>query len=119
MNLPKIYLYCIPTGGGSGDVHGSTPGGDVLGCAIAEDGTGLAHHLSSSPAFSRSDMGMPPSTWKHEIYKEHYPEGYELEWIEFVDVPTHAGLAAALLLNEKLASIAKGPCSPDAVSDSV
>ncbi len=96
----KIYLAAFPTGGGSGRVHGSTRGGDVLGSALAEDGTGLASHLSSSVGFARHDMGLT-SDWTHEYYREYCPDGFELEWVD--DPETHAGWQAALALNRALA----------------
>lgn len=77
----KIYLAAFATGGGSGVVHGSTPGGDVLGCALAEDGTCLAEHLSSSVGFAQHDLGLT-SDWKHENYQKHAPDGFELIWID-------------------------------------
>lgn len=92
----KIYLAAFPTGGGSWYVRGSTPGGDVLGAALAEDGTGLGEHLSSSVAFAKHDMGLT-SDWKHEYYKAHAPDGFTLEWVD--DPSTHAGWQAALKLN--------------------
>jgi hypothetical protein len=84
--LPKIYLYCDPYG----------KKGDVLGFALAEDGTGLASHLSSSLDFSRHDMGLT-SDWKHECYAKHYSDGYELVWID--DPDNHAGWKAAFEKN--------------------
>jgi len=92
----RIYLAAFPTGGGSGRVHHSTRGGDVLGCALAEDGTGLGSHLSSSVAFAKHDMGLT-SDWHHESYRKHCPNGYDLEWID--DPPNHAGWMAAMVLN--------------------
>jgi hypothetical protein len=94
--LPTIYLTAFPLGIGSGAVSGSTRGGDVMGEALAEDGTGLGGHLSSSVAFARHDMGLT-SDWKHNIYAAHYPSGYRLEWVE--DAATHGGWQAALVLN--------------------
>lgn len=79
--MPKIYLFCYPY-----DEH------DFAGLAIAEDGTLLAGHLSSSVDFSKHDMGFT-SNWKHEEYKVHYPEGFELEWVD--DPNNHEGLASA------------------------
>ncbi len=93
---PKIYLTCFPTGGGSGRVHGSRPGGDVYASALAEDGTGLAGHLSSSVNFAKHDIGLT-SDWQHDAYREHYPDGFELEWVD--DAATHEGWQAALVLN--------------------
>lgn len=94
----KIYLAAIPLGTGSGRVRGSRPGGDVLGMALAEDGTGIAEHLSSSVDFAKHDMGLT-SDWKHEYYREHAPGGYELEWVD--DIEAHAGWQAALVLNRE------------------
>lgn len=96
---PKIFLFCLATGEGSGIVNGSTPGGDVLGCALAEDGEGLAQHLSSSESFSRYDMGLT-STRKHDVYEAKYPDGYELEWIVESDLDGHAAFQAAWTLNQ-------------------
>jgi len=89
---PKIYLFCEPA-------QGWNPG-DVYGRALAEDGTGLDGHLSSNETFSKHDMGLT-SIWKHEIYREHYPNGYELEWIDAKDLDTHEGFQKALKLNQE------------------
>jgi len=92
----KIFLAAFPLGTGSGRVTGSTRGGDVLGAAIAEDGTGLAEHLSSSVAFAQHDMGLT-SNWQHDVYSEHAPNGFELVWVD--DPSTHDGWQSALALN--------------------
>jgi hypothetical protein len=85
--MAKIYLYCIPYGR------------DVLGFALAEDGTGLASHLSSNDNFSKHDMGLT-SSWNHEAYQAHYPLGFELEWVS--NVESHEGLDKALELNKQI-----------------
>lgn len=74
---------------------------DVIGYALCEDGYGLASHLSSSKEWSMHDMGYE-SDWKHEIYKEHCPEGYELIWIE--DADNDERWIKALKLNLRLSS---------------
>lgn len=72
--------------------------------ALCEDGHCLAQHCSSSEWFAKHDIGLT-SDWKHEHYKEHCPEGYELEW---VDEPMgHEGIDAAYILNQELAKVAK------------
>jgi hypothetical protein len=86
--MSKIYLFCVATGRGSGIVHDSSVGGDVMGFAIAEDGTGLARHLSSDVSFSKHDMGLT-SDWKHEEYEKHYPNRYELEWVDESELDNH------------------------------
>jgi hypothetical protein len=89
MMANKIYLWCVPSGWAPND---------VIGYALAEDGTRLASHLSSHVGFSKYDMGLT-SGWKHDFYKAHYPDGYELEWVD--DPDNHPALLAALELNEK------------------
>lgn len=96
----KIYLTAFPTGSGSGAVRGSTRGGDVLACALSEDGTVLAEHLSSSVDFAKHDIGLT-SDWKRDRYRAHAPDGFELEWVD--DRKTHAGWLAALGRNRELA----------------
>ena len=94
----RIFLCAFPLGSGSGQVQGSRPGGDVIGFALAEDGTGLGEHLSSSVEFAKHDMGLT-SDWKHEIYEAHAPHGYTLEWVD--DPSTHTGYQAALAINRQ------------------
>jgi len=89
MNKPKIYLFA-----------NRKMGSDVIGMAMAEDGHVLAGHFSSSEGFLKHDLGLT-SDWKHTNYKAHYPDGYELEW---VDKPLkHEGLLAAYDRNQQLA----------------
>lgn len=87
MKKPKIYLACFPMGWKT----------DVVGHALAEDGAGLASHLSSNVEYSKHDLGLT-SDWKHDVYQKHFPDGYELEWVDNPD--THAGWQAALALNQ-------------------
>jgi hypothetical protein len=94
----KIFVTAFPLGTGSGAVRGSTPGGDVLGCAMCEDGAVLAEHLSSGVGFARHDMGIE-GEWQHEKYRAHCPDGFELVWVD--DPKTHEGWQAALIANER------------------
>ncbi len=71
----KIYLTCFP---------GGFREGDVMGFALADNGEGLASHLSSNVSFSKHDMGLT-SDWKHDHYAKCFPEGYELIWIDNPD----------------------------------
>jgi hypothetical protein len=95
-DIPKIYVF-INSGKGTDW---------VVGCAIAEDGTGLGSHVSSNEFWFRHDMGLT-SDWKHEIYDKHYPDGYAL--VEVEDVAKHKGLDAAYQLNQQKAAVAKEP----------
>ena len=64
--------------------------------AMAEDGTALASHCSSSEYFAKKDIAMYASK-----FAKHYPDGYELEW---VSTPrAHKALAAAMEMNGKAA----------------
>lgn len=83
MSKPKIHLF----------VNAKWGNGDVIGQAIAEDGTGLAGHVSSSESFLKSDLGYR-GTAKHDKYIEHYPDGYELAWVD--NPESHAGLQEAI-----------------------
>lgn len=91
MSKPKIY--CFINGGILGWLN-------VVG--IAEDGHILSGHASSNELFAKHDIGIT-SDWKHDNYKEHYPDGYELEWIDCDDLSNHKGLNEACKKNNELA----------------
>ncbi len=92
--MPKIYVF-INSGNGTDW---------IIGCAIAEDGHCLAGHCSSHYEWFKHDMGLT-SNWKHDQYKAHYPDGYEL--VEVDNLKNHEGLAAACVLNQQLAPAKK------------
>lgn len=73
----KPKIFCFINGGSAGMY-------DVA--ALAQDGAYLAGHLSSSRGWAKHDIGID-SDWKHEIYKEHYQDGYELVWIDNMEDP--------------------------------
>lgn len=89
---PKIFVF----------INQRYSNGDEVPFAMAEDGTGLASHFCSA-GWARHDMGFGGSTWKHEHYDKHYPDGWELEWVD--DFDSHEGLKAAIVLGD--AAIAK------------
>ncbi len=104
---PRIYLTCFATGQGSGNIKDSygdylPVGGDVIGYALTEDGHCIGQHLSSNMFYSKHDMGLT-SDWKHDNYSKHYPDGFELEWINEEDLDNHQGWLDALKLNKELA----------------
>lgn len=74
-------------------------GDDLTGDALADDGVFLAGHISSSEAWLKHDMGVT-STRKHEIYAAHFPDGFEVVFVErdAVRERNHAGLEAAYAL---------------------
>lgn len=93
--MKKIYVFGVFTGCSSyGVIRDAEPCGDVSGYAIdslIEDNgetklNCVANHWSSGEHWCKHDMGIT-SDWKHDIYKEMYPDGYELVWLGcFVDM---------------------------------
>lgn len=79
--LPKVYAFC----------DGGKPGGYRCD-ALSEDGVFLAGHICSSPAFGPHDMGVT-SDWKHEMYRQYYPDGFEVLWVEHDDPRLRAAYA--------------------------
>jgi hypothetical protein len=69
--------------------------------ALAEDGNCIANHTSSNMTFAKHDIGIT-SDWKHDIYKEHYPNGYELVWLETNEDFEREDFKQAWSLNAKL-----------------
>jgi len=49
--------------------------------ALSEGGEVLTRHTSSSKGWAKHDIGIT-SDWKHKIYDEKYPEGWELIWVD-------------------------------------
>jgi hypothetical protein len=100
--MNKIYLFAVPTGRSSyGVIRDAEITGDVIGYALCEDGACIASHYSSGAYWARHDMGLT-SDWKHEAYKKKYPDGYELEWIDYADLDGHSGYQAAYALNQAM-----------------
>ena len=56
--------------------------------------------LTSLPIFARHDLGAGfNSNWRHDDYDAHYPDGWEIEWID--DPTNHDRLQAAIAKNQK------------------
>lgn len=70
--------------------------------AIAEDGNVLAGHLCSHEVYFLHDLGFGSSDWKHDKYNEHYPDGWQLVWVDRDDIDGHEGLQAAFTLGRAL-----------------
>lgn len=88
----KKKIYCFINGGNGTDWF------EVV--AICEDGHVIGNHISSSESWAMHDIGIT-SFWKHEKYKEHCPDGYELIWVE--DAANSPELKAAFAKNKELA----------------
>lgn len=69
--------------------------------ALAEDGTHLAGHCSSSEGWAKHDIGMN-SEWKHEQYYKHYPDGFELVWLERDELDMNREFLKAIELNKAI-----------------
>lgn len=92
--LPVIY----------GFNNGGSPGW-YSACLLAEDGTGMGGHLCSSEAYMPHDLGVleGASPDRHEDFRQHYPDGYRMEFVGAADVLSHPGIAAACEANKRLA----------------
>ncbi|MFW6221975.1 MAG: hypothetical protein ACOC3T_00030 [Bacteroidota bacterium] len=84
--LPTIYGF--NNGGNSFFQHG---------CIIAEDGTAMGGHACSSEVYMLGDLGIMEGSRpdRHERFREHYPNGYKMEFVSAKDVLSHKGLMAA------------------------
>ena len=89
---PKIYAFSNVVGGGDGIAY-----------AMAEDGTVLGSHYCSHEFYVCNDLGVSPGCRedRHEHYRKHYPEGYEMEFVRAADVKAHEGLQRAFALNQE------------------
>ncbi len=55
--------------------------------AMCEDGVCLGNHISSNEGWAKIDIGYADdSNPKHEKYTKHCPDGYELIWIDTIQV---------------------------------
>lgn len=72
---------------------------------IAEDGTGMGGHVCSSEGYMPHDLGIVEGARpdRHEGFREHYPDGYRMEFVSYPDVRDHEALALAFERNKALA----------------
>ena len=71
---------------------------------IAEDGECLGGHVCSAEGYMPHDLGILEGTREdfHETFREHYPNGYRMEFVPSDQLPNHERFNAALkLANEK------------------
>jgi hypothetical protein len=70
--------------------------------AIAQDGVVLAGHVCSDEGYMPSDLGIIEGGCdpKHEQYREHYADGYRMEWVSTEAMEQHEGLNAAIAANK-------------------
>jgi hypothetical protein len=73
------------------------------GVLIAEDGTVLGSHTCSSESYMFSDLGILEGTYedRHVTFREHYPDGYKMEFVSYKDLKNHSGVALAIINSDK------------------
>ena len=77
--------------------NGGSPGWlDAI--LIAEDGTVLGSHCCSHESYMPHDLGILEGTRsdRHETFREHYPDGYRMQFVGYSDLQDCAPLNAAL-----------------------
>ena len=91
--MNKIYCFSNVANGGEGVAY-----------AIGDDGVVLGSHFCSNEYYVPMDLGVLEGYRldRHETYKKHFPNGYEMEFVSSVDFDTHKGLQEALKLNSLL-----------------
>ena len=89
--MNKIYCFSNVKNGGDGPAY-----------AIAEDGTGLGSHWCSNESYVLGNLGVIEGRRpdRHETYAEHYPDGYEMEFVRSSEIDGHVGLQEAIRLNQ-------------------
>ena len=72
--------------------------GDKVGCIVAEDGEPLGGHVCSSEGFMYRDLGILKGSapHRHSVFRQHYPDGYRMDFVGEANVQTHSGLLAAI-----------------------
>ena len=100
--LPVIY----------GFNNGGSPGW-LNGVLMAQDGKCLGGHACSAEGYMPHDLGCIEGSRadRHEGFREHYPDGYRMEFVPMSDVKGHAGLADAYRLNQEQRKAAEGDAS--------
>lgn len=87
---PKIFVFSSSPTGGEGPCY-----------ALAEDGTCLGSHWCSNEGWAKFDLGVEPGTRpdRHKDYAEHYPDGYEMEFIPAKNWEEHEAFSIAFKKN--------------------
>ena len=65
---------------------------------VAEDGTHLGGHACSSEGYMPHDLGILEGSRpdRHEEFKKHYPDGYRMDFVGYVEVLGHSKLISAI-----------------------
>lgn len=89
--MNKIYCFSNVVGGGDGSAY-----------AMGDDGVVLGSHWCSHEFYVPNDLGVTKGSRadRHITYKEHFPNGYEMEFVRASDIDMHEGLQEAFKLNK-------------------
>lgn len=71
---------------------------------IAEDGTYLGGYCCSHEYYMPMDLGILEECRpdRHITFQEHYPNGYQMEFVTYKDVKKHSKLQEAFKLHNKV-----------------
>ncbi len=88
-------------------IYGFNNGGDpgwYSAQLLATDGTALGGHICSDEGYMPHDLGILEGSRpdRHETFREHFPEGYRMDFVPAQEVKDHEGLNAAYKLNQLL-----------------
>ena len=88
--MNKIYCFSNIVGGGDGIAY-----------AMGDEGTILGSHWCSHEFYIPDDLGVREGSRpdRHETYKKHFPNGYEMEFVRASDIADHVGLQESFKLN--------------------
>ncbi len=77
--------------------------GFYTGVLLAQDGTFLGDHVCSNESFMYKDLGILEGTRedRHATFRQHYPDGYRMDFVPYEDILQHVQLMAAFKLNQQ------------------
>lgn len=75
--------------------NGGSPGW-MIAQLISEDGESMGSHLCSNEAYMLGDLGIIEGTRpdRHSYFREHYPNGYRMEFVQLDDERLQAAFKA-------------------------
>jgi hypothetical protein len=94
-------------------IYGFNNGGEPdwwHGALLAEDGAYLGGHFCSHEGYMPSDLGILEGSRpdRHEGFRQHYPDGYRMDFVPLCEAGNHAGLSSAVALNQARQNAADG-----------
>lgn len=98
-------------------IYGFNNGGSpnwLNGVLLAEDGACLGGHICSHESYMPHDLGVIDGSRpdRHAMFREHYPDGYRMDFVPAAQVQTHSGLNAAYELNQRAKEAAQEGAAP-------